>query len=53
MPISTRLAAILTTAVAVITYVLGQQVLALPSWGTVLATAVVTGITAYETAENT
>lgn len=53
MPISTRLAAILTAIVAIGTYVTTQTVLALPAWAVVLATAVTVGITAYETAENT
>jgi len=50
MPISTKLAGILTAAVAVITYLITQP---LPEWAHIGLTAVATGIAAYETAENT
>lgn len=53
MPISTRLAAILTTIAAVGTWVTTQQVLTLPPWAVFLATGIVTGVVAYESAENT
>jgi len=48
--ISTKLAGILTTAVAVLTFVATQP---LPDWAHLGVTAIATGIAAYETAENT
>jgi hypothetical protein len=48
--ISTKLAGIITTVVLVATYTLSMP---LPEWAHFGLTAVVTGITAFETAENT
>jgi hypothetical protein len=53
MALSTKTAALLTAVVAVGTYVTTQTVLALPAYAVVLAEAVVVGITAFVTAEET
>jgi hypothetical protein len=53
MPISTKLAAILSAATAMLSYVITESVFALPSWAVALATVASTGIVAWEAAENT
>jgi hypothetical protein len=51
--ISTKVAGYLTTVAAVGSYLISGQVPELPSWAHLAVTAIVTGITAYETAELT